>query len=137
MDFLIFANNIVMQQEIVTPSDYKITRPIAEETALQSAMQTVSQEIENTATSVALMHEKVVGAKCFTLDNALVVAVILQPIYLKSERDCCLNEIKTTVESKTSVTTLVTTDIDVYTKIKSEMTIEHKAALYKKVTDRL
>ena len=136
MDFLIFANNIVMQQEIVT-SDYKIARPIAEETALQGALQTVSQEIENTATSVALMHEKVVGAKCFTLDNALVVAVILQPIYLKSERDGCLNEIKTTVESKTSVTTLVTTDIDVYTKIKSEMTIEQKAALYKKVTDRL
>lgn len=125
-----------MQQEIIKPGDYDIVLPIAKPDGIQKSVQIVSDVTEK-ATSIALMQEKVVGARCFFAENVCVVAVILEPIYLKSERDGYIEEIKTAIESAVNVNAIITTDIDVYTKIKGEMTDAQKMALYKKVTERL
>ena len=83
------------------------------------------------------MQEKVVGAKCFIFDGSCVVAIIIEPIYLKSERDRLISEIKTELQSSLQKSVIVTCDVDVYTKIKPDMSSADKTALYKKVTDRL
>lgn len=136
MNFSIFAHNRRMQQEIIKPGDYDIVLPIAKPDGIQKAVQIVSDVTEK-ATSIALMQEKVVGARCFFVENVCVVAVILEPFYLKSERDGYIEEIKSTIESAIGGNAIITTDIDVYTKIKAEMTDAQKMALYKKVTERL
>ena len=136
MNFSIFVHNRRMQQEIIKPGDYDIVLPIAKPDGIQKSVQIVSDVTEK-ATSIALMQEKVVGARCFFVENVCVVAVILEPIYLKSERDGYIEEIKTAIENAISGNAIITTDIDVYTKIKAEMTDAQKMALYKKVTERL
>ncbi|GEM_PF-854118 len=126
-----------MQQEIIKPGDYDIVLPIAKPDGIQKAVQIVSDDVTEKATSIALMQEKVVGARCFFVENVCVVAVILEPFYLKSERDGYIEEIKSAIESAINGNAIISTDIDVYTKIKAEMTDAQKMALYKKVTERL
>lgn len=126
-----------MQQEIIKPGDYDIVLPIAKPDGIQKAVQIVSDDVTEKATSIALMQEKVVGARCFFVENVCVVAVILEPFYLKSERDEYIDEIKSAIESAINGNAIISTDIDVYTKIKAEMTDAQKMALYKKVTERL
>lgn len=126
-----------MQQEIIKPGDYDIVLPIAKPDGIQKAVQIVSDDVTEKATSIALMQEKVVGARCFFVENVCVVAVILEPFYLKSERDEYIEEIKSAIESAINCNAIISTDIDVYTKIKAEMTDAQKMALYKKVTERL
>lgn len=126
-----------MQQEIIKPGDYDIVLPIAKPDGIQKAVQIVSDDATEKATSIALMQEKVVGARCFFVENVCVVAVILEPFYLKSERDGYVDEIKSAIESAINGNAIISTDIDVYTKIKAEMTDAQKMALYKKVTERL
>lgn len=126
-----------MQQEIIKPGDYDIVLPIAKPDGIQKAVQIVSDDVTEKATSIALMQEKVVGARCFFVENVCVVAVILEPFYLKSERDGYIKEIKSAIESAINGNAIISTDIDVYTKIKADMTDAQKMALYKKVTERL
>lgn len=123
-----------MQQDYVSAPPYVSAENQTDFCAIQSATSTSDEE---RAVSIALMQDKVVGAKCFIFDGSCVVAIIIEPIYLKSERDRLISEIKTELQSSIQKSVIVTCDVDVYTKIKTDMSSADKSALYKKVTDRL
>lgn len=87
--------------------------------------------------ATVLQNENVVGARCFEVQNEYVVAVLTVPIYLKSERDKCKTNIKIAISQLYGKEAIVTFDVDVYAKIKPNMSEEDKDTLYKKVTARL
>ena len=86
--------------------------------------------------SVALQNEKIVGARCFEKNDTYIVAVLTVPIYLKSEREECRKSLQNQIAQSTGKKALVTFDIDVYAKIKQDMSDLQKDTLYKKVTSR-
>ena len=87
--------------------------------------------------ATVLQNENVIGARCFEIQNKYIVAVLTVPIYLKSERDKCKTNIKTAISQLYGKEAIVTFDVDVYAKIKPNMSDIDKDALYKKVTARL
>ncbi len=87
--------------------------------------------------SVVLQNDNVVGARCFEVQNTYIVAVLTVPIYLKSERDKCKTNIQNTISQMCGKEVIVTFDVDIYAKIKPNMSDADKTSLYKKVTARL
>ena len=87
--------------------------------------------------ATVLQNENVVGARCFEVQNTYIVAVLTVPIYLKSERDKCKFDIQTAISQLYGKEAIVTFDVDVYAKIKPNMSEKDKDTLYKKVTARL
>ena len=106
-----------------------------------NAQQTIQASTQNATPdaviATVLQNENVVGARCFEVQNEYVVAVLTVPIYLKSERDKCKTNIKTAISQLYGKEAIVTFDVDVYAKIKPNMSEKDKDALYKKVTARL
>lgn len=104
----------------------------------QTATENDSQQpTPDYAVFCALQNEYVVSAKCFEYDGTLIVAVLTRPLYLKSVRDKCLDNVKTSIEKATKKSVIATFDVDVYARIKDDMNEQDKSALYKKVTARL
>ncbi len=91
---------------------------------------------EQSVAALALSNPKVVGARCFAYNNAYVIALIASPFYLKSERDAFLQTTKTDLSKQTKTDVFVTLDVDVYRKIKDDMTDAQKAGLFEKVLSR-
>lgn len=89
------------------------------------------------AVSVVLQNENAIGARCFEVQNTYIVAVLTVPIYLKSERDKCKTDIQNTISQMCGKEVIVTFDVDIYAKIKPNMSDADKTSLYKKVTARL
>ena len=102
---------------------------------VQDYIQT-SEVSEQSVAALALSNPKVVGARCFSYNNAYVGALISSPFYLKSERDAFLQSTKTDLSKQTKTDVFVTLDVDVYRKIKDGMTDEQKADLFEKVISR-
>lgn len=106
-----------------------------------NAQQTIQASTQNATPdaviATVLQNENVVGARCFEIQNKYIVAVLTVPIYLKSERDQCKTNIKTAISQLYGKEAIVTFDVDVYAKIKPNMSDIDKDALYKKVTARL
>lgn len=90
----------------------------------------------NDAALLALSNERIIGARSFEYNNALVLGVITTPFYLKSERDSFIKELAKNISERTKKDVLVTLDLDIYCKISDEMSNEIKGSLYKKVTQR-
>lgn len=87
--------------------------------------------------AITLENDKVVGARCFQVQDTFVVAVLTVPIYLKSERDKCKKDLQNVIVQLTGKDIVVTFDVDIYAKIKPNMSETEKTTLYKKVTARL
>ncbi|HAT83552.1 MAG TPA: hypothetical protein DCS37_01415, partial [Clostridiales bacterium] len=102
---------------------------------VQDYMQT-GEVTEQSVAALALSNPKVVGARCFSHNNAYVVALISSPFYLKSERDAFLQTTKIDLSKQTKTDVFVTLDVDVYRKIKDGMTEAQKAELFEKVVSR-
>ena len=102
---------------------------------IQDYIQTGEVTVKSVA-ALALSNPKVVGARCFAYGNAYVVALISAPFYLKSERDAFLQSAKIDLSQQTKTDVFVTLDIDVYRKIKDDMTDAQKAELFEKVLSR-
>ena len=102
---------------------------------VQDYMQT-GEVSEQSVAALALSNPKVVGARCFSYNNAYVVALISSPFYLKSERDAFLQSTKIDLSKQTKDDVFVTLDIDVYRKIKEGMTDAQQAELFEKVLAR-
>lgn len=83
-----------------------------------------------------MSDERVVSARHFECENTIVLAIIATPFYLKSERDKFLRDMETTLSQSVGKNVVVTLDIDVYLRIKDDMTEQEKIALYKKVVSR-
>lgn len=85
---------------------------------------------EQSLCAIALSFDKVIGARCFCVGNTYVVAVIITPFLLKSERDAYLNDVQQTLSQATSKNLYLTPDMDIYRVIKQDMTdIEKEKAL--------
>ena len=91
---------------------------------------------ESVATDAALANDSVAAARAIETEDGLLVAVLLDPVFLVSERRELKEELKCDIEQATGKQTLVTYDLGVYRKIKPDMSSEAKAALYAAVTAR-
>lgn len=91
---------------------------------------------EDGVTALALENQNVVGAKCFFCADKCVVAILTGPFYLKSERDEFLKSLQTDLSNRLKRNVIVTADVDVFRKIKPDMSEAQKADLLKTVTSR-
>ena len=105
-------------------------------TIRQDANLQKNQYAEDDITALALSNENIVGAKCFLYDNTFVLALLCTPFYLKSERDDFLTNIQSDLSRQINSAVIATLDIDVYRKIKPNMTNEQKESLYRRVIAR-
>ena len=127
---VIISHNYRMEYQYI---DTNLTS--AEQNLQISAMQ--QNVTPESIVSVVLQNENVVGARCFEVQNTYIIAVLTVPIYLKSERDKCKTDIQNTISQMCSKEVIVTFDVDIYAKIKPNMSDTDKTSLYKKVTARL
>ena len=91
---------------------------------------------ESVATDAALANDSVAAARAIETEDGLLVAVLLDPVFLVSERRELKEELKCDIEQATGKQALVTYDLGVYRNIRPYMTDEAKAALYAAVTAR-
>lgn len=91
---------------------------------------------ESVATDAALANDSVAAARAIETEDGLLVVVLLDPVFLVSERRELKEELKCDIEQAIGKQTLVTYDLGVYRKIKPDMSSEAKAALYAAVTAR-
>ena len=91
---------------------------------------------ESVATDAALANDSVAAARAIETADGVLVAVLLDPVFLVSERRELKEELKCDIEQATGKQTLVTYDLGVYRKIKPDMSSEAKAALYAAATAR-
>lgn len=91
---------------------------------------------ESVATDAALANDSVAAARAIETEDGLLVAVLLDPVFLVSERRELKEELKCDIEQATGKQALVTYDLGVYRKIKPDMSSEAKAALYAVATAR-
>lgn len=91
---------------------------------------------ESVATDAALANDSVAAARAIETEDGLLVAVLLDPVFLVSERRELKEELKCDIERATGKQALVTYDLGVYRKIKPDMSSEAKAALYAVATAR-
>lgn len=96
------------------------------ETAIQS---TTQQNVSTEQNVCALMlgDENVIGAKCFFYQNSCLVAMLTKPFYLKSQRDEFLKNTQEFLSKELSLDVVATLDVDVYRKIKPDMSNEQKS----------
>lgn len=105
-------------------------------TIRQDANLQKNQYTEDDITALALSSENIVGAKCFLYNNTFVLALLCTPFYLKSERDDFLTNIQSDLSRQINSDVIATLDIDVYRKIKPNMTNKQKESLYQRVIAR-
>ncbi len=109
---------------------------ILAETAIQS---TTQQNVSTEQNVCALMlgDENVIGAKCFCYQNSCLVAMLTKPFYLKSQRDEFLKNTQEFLSKELSLDVVATLDIDVYRKIKPDMSNEQKAEILQIARQRI
>lgn len=93
-------------------------------------------DAENTATAVALNNQSVAGARAIETADGVLVAVLLDPVFLASERRGLKETLRAEIENATGACAVVTYDLGVYRNIRPDMTDEAKAALYAAATAR-
>lgn len=98
--------------------------------------QTTTDANEQTLVALALSQEKVIGARCFSYEGKFVVALLTSPFYLKSERDECLNDMRTLLSQKAGTEVLVTFDMDIFRNIRDDMNDADKQRLLTAVQTR-
>ncbi len=102
----------------------------------QTANDNVTFSNESVA-ALALANENIVGARCFLYENKFVLALLCTPFYLKSERDNFVKTIAHDLSNQTNSDVVVTLDLEIYRKIKPDMTPLQKESLYQKVVARI
>lgn len=109
---------------------------ILAETAIQS---TTQQNVSTEQNVCALMlgDENVIGAKCFFYQNSCLVAMLTKPFYLKSQRDEFLKNTQEFLSKELSLDVVATLDVDVYRKIKPDMSNEQKAEILQIARQRI
>ena len=93
-------------------------------------------DAESAATAVALNNQSVAGARAIETADGVLVAVLLDPVFLASERRGLKETLRAEIENATGACAVVTYDLGVYRNIRPDMTDEAKAALYAAVTAR-
>lgn len=91
---------------------------------------------ESVATDAALANDSVAAARAIETEDGLLVAVLLDPVFLASERRGLKETLRAEIENATGACAVVTYDLGVYRNIRPDMTDEAKAALYAAVTAR-
>lgn len=86
--------------------------------------------------SLALMQDMVMSARCFEYNDKCILALILKPFFLKSEKDEYVSLLAKNLSEKTNKDVVITLDIDIFCKIHDEMTGQEKELLYEKITQR-
>lgn len=106
------------------------------ETAIQS---TTQQNVSTEQNVCALMlgDENVIGAKCFFYQNSCLVSMLTKPFYLKSQRDEFLKNTQEFLSKELSLDVVATLDVDVYRKIKPDMSNEQKAEILQIARQRI
>ena len=109
---------------------------ILTETAIQSTM---PQKLSDEQSVCALMlgDENVIGAKCFFYQNSCLVAMLTKPFYLKSQRDEFLKNTQEFLSKELLLDVVATLDVDVYRKIKPNMSNEQKAEILQIARQRI
>ncbi len=74
--------------------------------------------------TAALDFEKVIAARCAETADAIVVAVITKPIYLKSEREALKCELQTRLNAVYGKQIYVSFDTFVYLKLDGDLSPE-------------
>lgn len=93
-------------------------------------------DAESAATAVALNNQSVAGARAIETADGVLVAVLLDPVFLASERRGLKETLRAEIENATGACAVVTYDLGVYRNIRPDMTDEAKAALYAAATAR-
>lgn len=86
--------------------------------------------------SLALMEDMVMSARCFEHNEKCVLSLVLKPFFLKSEKDEYVSNLAKNLSDKTNKDVIITLDIDVFCKIHDNMSVEEKQSLYEKITQR-
>lgn len=84
-----------------------------------------------------LGDENVIGAKCFFYQNSCLVAMLTKPFYLKSQRDEFLKNTQEFLSKELSLDVVATLDVDVYRKIKPDMSNEQKSEILQIARQRI
>lgn len=80
--------------------------------------------------SAVMSVDKVVSVRTFETSDVVVVAALTQPVYShKAIRDLKAEIESAVLQTKTGKRIIVTFDLDIYSKIKSQMTSEQKVKL--------
>ena len=109
---------------------------ILTETAILSE-QEHNVSTEQSVCALMLCDENVIGAKCFFYQNSCVIAMLTKPFYLKSERDEFLKNTQECLSKELSLDVVATLDVDVYRKIKPNMSNEQKAEILQIARQRI
>ncbi len=73
------------------------------------------------AVGYALSDARVRAARAFEYDGELIMALLLEPMYLKSERDALKAEFERKLSERLDMSVKITFDMEVYRKISEQM----------------
>ena len=87
--------------------------------------------------SAAMSIDKVVAVKCFETSNTIVVAALTEPIFSRTENNELKEKISIAVrETGFTKRIIVSFDLDIYSKIKDDMSAEQKTKLIETLDSR-
>lgn len=106
------------------------SRPIPDGNLADKIVPRVLSENETLARNAALGYDFVAGARAVETDEGVLVAVLVDSVFLVSERRELKELLRAEIERATGTPALVTYDLGTYRKIKPNMSNEAKSALY-------
>lgn len=105
-------------------------RPIPDGNLADKIVPRSLSEIETLAVNTALNHDFVAGARAAETGDGVLVAVLVDSVFLVSELRQLKEELRGEIERATEIPAVVTYDLGTYRKIKPNMSDEAKSALY-------
>ena len=119
------------------PPSFEVTQPFREETSLADALPSDVAQTDADAPSspsvdaIVLMNDLVTYVRSFECDGTVVAAILTQPIYLASERKKLKDDLTDKLTSALGKPAVVTFDMEVFRKIKGDLSDDDKRRLLK------
>ena len=119
------------------PLSFEVTQPFREETSLADALPSDVTQTDADAPSspsvdtIVLMNDLVTYVRSFECDGIVVAAILTQPIYLASERKKLKDDLTDKLTSALGKPAVVTFDMEVFRKIKGNLSDDDKRRLLK------
>lgn len=119
------------------PPSFEVTQPFREETSLADALPSDVAQTDAVAPSspsveaIVLMNDLVTYVRSFECDGTVVAAILTQPIYLASERRKLKDDLTDKLTSSLGKPAVVTFDMEVFRKIKGDLSDDDKRRLLK------
>lgn len=119
------------------PLSFEVTQPFREETSLADALPSDVTQTDADAPSspsvdaIVLMNDLVTYVRSFECDGTVVAAILTQPIYLASERKKLKDDLTDKLTSALGKPAVVTFDMEVFRKIKGDLSDDDKRRLLK------